>query len=645
MRSMSIGIEPIAVTSLYPTAAPAAAEVSDGSFAQSLQDTIDLGSTQTPQPETKILVSESRQPDDVTMQESVQPIEDAAAQQEAIQPEPSEEGVVFELVTNRDDTVQDAQPLQEATEETPELDEAAQPSLQPDSELLDSDLLKELEDLLANTEEMLAAPQKMQEALKDLINKAFAELSDPEIKEKEFTEKVLEFLLKYIDKTFGGDTEETSAFADADDKDDTDVMDVLLQAVVQMLDNIRSENAEDNVPEDAAEEVEGVEHIPDTNMAKEYAGTSVNQLLGEDEKQAVQLNAMAETETETVPAAETAAVPAAETATEQQSSDYIPQPEQTRQPQAETVTASEPVPVIPETAAAQTATEKIPADNTVTTEIKTEYAPKDMPAEETVQPAETTEDSALYQAAEQTAENIFAAIMQAQTPAAPEEPTLKKEGFIPERIGTKPVPEPKDELAELTRMVKVREHIGASEVRPDPRRAVISPVKPVLEPESVGAAIPFEAAIAKSVPQISLSHVFADSESGAEQIVTQIVSEIFNQLPENGGTTTFVMTLNPESLGKVTVKLVEEAGKISVSVTAHEKRTAEILSQRFDSLQTAMKENGTQLEKYQVVYAPEKDERSGQQNFDGSSKNPYVKQDNEEGEGDGEFAELLQNAV
>ena len=107
-----------------------------------------------------------------------------------------------------------------------------------------------------------------------------------------------------------------------------------------------------------------------------------------------------------------------------------------------------------------------------------------------------------------------------------------------------------------------------------------------------------------------------------------------------------MMTLNPETLGKVTVKVVEEAGKISVSVTAHNKRTAEMLSGRMDSLQTAMKENGTQLEKYQVVYAPEKDERPGQQqSFDGSSKNPYVKQDDEESDGDGEFAELLQNAV
>ena len=58
-----------------------------------------------------------------------------------------------------------------------------------------------------------------------------------------------------------------------------------------------------------------------------------------------------------------------------------------------------------------------------------------------------------------------------------------------------------------------------------------------------------------------------------------------------------------------------------------------------------MQENGTQLEKYQVVYEPEQNERSGQQSFDGSSKNPYVKQEVEESEGDGEFAELLQQAV
>ena len=641
MINMSIGTEPIAVTSLYPAAAPAAADVSDSSFAQSLQDTIDLGSAQTANPETSILTGESQQPDVVTVQESVQPMEDALPQQETLESEPLEEVFVVELVTNRDDSVQHFDGIQilglspKDFEKTEEVDETDQAPLQPDSELIDPELLKKLTDLLANTEEMLAAPQKMQDILKDLIKSAFVRLSDPEIKEEEFTEKVLEFLLKFIDKAYGG-KEDSSSLTDSDDEDDTDVMDVLLQAVVQMLDNIRSENADDGVPEDTAEEVEGIEQIPDSNMAKEYVSTSVNQLLGEDENQAIQLNAMEET------------APAAETDAAQQNGGYIPQPEQTERLQAETVSANEAVPVIPESAAAQTPTEKITVDNTAATEVKAEDTPKDMPAAETVQPAENAEDSALDQAAYQTAEIIFTAFVsaaQAQSPAASEDPAPENTGFNRKVTGTKPLPEPKDELAELTRMMKVNERIQAPELKTDPRRAVISPVKPVLEPESAGITVPFEAAIAKSVPQINLSHVFADSESGAEQIVTQIVSEIFNQLPETGGTTTFVMTLNPESLGKVTVKLVEEAGKISVSVTAHEKRTAEILSQRFDSLQTAMKENGTQLEKYQVVYAPEKDERSGQQNFDGSSKNPYVKQDDEEGNGDGEFAELLQNAV
>ncbi|MDE7281021.1 MAG: flagellar hook-length control protein FliK [Ruminiclostridium sp.] len=113
--------------------------------------------------------------------------------------------------------------------------------------------------------------------------------------------------------------------------------------------------------------------------------------------------------------------------------------------------------------------------------------------------------------------------------------------------------------------------------------------------------------------------------------------------------TTLTMTLNPESLGKITMKVSEEAGKISLVVTAHNKETAEILTQRMEAMQQAAKDSGTQLEKYQVVYGPEQDSRAGQQNYDGSSKNPYVRQDIEETQKDengSQFADFLkQQAV
>ena len=776
MRSMSIGTEPIAVTSLYPAAAPAEA-VPEASFAQSLQDTVDLGSgnLHAVQSEPSVQNTDTQQ---TIPQESVQPQENAAAQQEVVQPQSQAqpEQQAQETVHNaaEKETVQFTEPWQNIAVEAVETAAAVQPALQTDSGQQDTDLMKELAELLGKTEEQLTAPQRMQEKLKDLIKQAFEELSDPEKQEEEFTEKVLEFLLKFIDKTYGGETEKTSVFADADDKDDTDVQDVLLQAVVQMLDNIRSDDADAGVPEDADEEVEGVAHIPNTNMAKEYVGSTVNQLLGEEGKQAVQLEAAAPVQSET--AAEAAPVryeTVAEAVTVQREAvaEVIPvqheavaeavpvqheavaeavpvrheavaeaapvQYETTVQAEAvpvqheavvqaeaapiqhETAVQAEAVTVQPETAVktetvnvqpkpivqeeavtvqltaeaatalpnskpaaqpeksettaqlqpeavitnepkaeapvqrTQTPAEKITVDNTVTAEIKVDDSSEEKPAAQSAQPAqpaqptqpaEAAENNALHQAAAQTAESIFTAITRQQKPVTEQERDPKVKTV--HEMRTVVTFDPANELAELKRLVKSGKTAEEDPFRFGSYGKEITPIRPVPEPEDAGIAVPIEAAaIARSVPQITLSHVFADSENGAQQVVTQIVTEIFNQLPEKGGTTTFVMTLNPESLGKVTVKLVEEAGKISVSVTAHNRRTAEILSERFDNLQTAMKENGTQLEKYQVVYAPEKDERSGEQNFDGSSKNPYVKQDDEESEGGGEFAELLQNAV
>ena len=150
----------------------------------------------------------------------------------------------------------------------------------------------------------------------------------------------------------------------------------------------------------------------------------------------------------------------------------------------------------------------------------------------------------------------------------------------------------------------------------------------------------------------AVAKAYTPDERGAKQIMTQIISEMLNNLSRSSGAgktvTTLTMTLTPESLGKITMKVTEEAGKISLMVTAHSKETAEILSQRTDAMQQAAKDSGTQLEKYQVVYAPQEDGRTGHQSFDGSSKNPYVRQDTEEQPKDGgedRFADLLKQAI
>lgn len=111
------------------------------------------------------------------------------------------------------------------------------------------------------------------------------------------------------------------------------------------------------------------------------------------------------------------------------------------------------------------------------------------------------------------------------------------------------------------------------------------------------------------------------------------------------GETEFTMVLNPESLGKITVKLVTAGEKVAVQITAENPETGRLLEARTENLQAVLRDNGVELERYQVV--SERDEAElMQENYDGSSKNPYGRQEEQEnGENDeGEsFFDLLQS--
>ncbi len=146
---------------------------------------------------------------------------------------------------------------------------------------------------------------------------------------------------------------------------------------------------------------------------------------------------------------------------------------------------------------------------------------------------------------------------------------------------------------------------------------------------------PIEAPIPRSLP----------IGGAVNRVVTQVVNQILANLPEKGQETTLLVTLNPETMGRISIKLVENAGKLSVTISADNKETAAILASRAENVQESMRDQGTQLEKYQVVYGAEQDGRAEQQNYEGSSKNPYVRNIEEDGDDDGEFEKVLQNAV
>lgn len=125
----------------------------------------------------------------------------------------------------------------------------------------------------------------------------------------------------------------------------------------------------------------------------------------------------------------------------------------------------------------------------------------------------------------------------------------------------------------------------------------------------------------------------------------QLADEILSK-PEavNGGRTEFTMELNPESLGKITVRLVSTEGRVEVNITAENDATRQLLEARADNIGAALRSNGVELERYQVVSGQEEAQLM-QESYDGSSKNPYGRNDeeqqnNEDGEND--FLEILQ---
>lgn len=113
----------------------------------------------------------------------------------------------------------------------------------------------------------------------------------------------------------------------------------------------------------------------------------------------------------------------------------------------------------------------------------------------------------------------------------------------------------------------------------------------------------------------------------------------------NGGRSEFTMVLNPESLGRITVRLISAGGRVQVSIAAENDATRQLLESRSDHIGTALKNNGVELERYQVVSGREEAQLM-QDNYDGSSKNPYGHREEsaeEQPAEDGEdFLEILQ---
>ncbi len=159
--------------------------------------------------------------------------------------------------------------------------------------------------------------------------------------------------------------------------------------------------------------------------------------------------------------------------------------------------------------------------------------------------------------------------------------------------------------------------------------------------------LPMEQMPQSMVPDTPVVFVRSDGtqvEVRPSEIVRQITTNIVEQTTTAEGDTEYSITLTPEDLGSITVKLTKTIdGAMTVSITAENARTQRLIEQHGAAIQESLKQNNIELESWQTV------NQSGQQykaqDYNGSSGNPYYRDDSEdkddENADDTSFAELI----
>lgn len=136
----------------------------------------------------------------------------------------------------------------------------------------------------------------------------------------------------------------------------------------------------------------------------------------------------------------------------------------------------------------------------------------------------------------------------------------------------------------------------------------------------------------------------SEIEVRPSEIIDQAAKLVEKAVTENDDKTEYSLVLNPEELGKITVKLTKAAdGAISVTIAAENARTQRILEQNSDLMQSNLRSNGVNLESWQTVN--ERQQETLAQDYNGSSKNPYYRNDDNGAEDNSDdkssFAEII----
>lgn len=145
------------------------------------------------------------------------------------------------------------------------------------------------------------------------------------------------------------------------------------------------------------------------------------------------------------------------------------------------------------------------------------------------------------------------------------------------------------------------------------------------------------------------SDVFARTESrydeNGQEICTlrvpisDMAEFVSEHAPKANGRSTLTVVLTPETLGKITVRMANEGGKLTVEILTETQAAKELLQAKSQQLAYALKNDDVELTSYKVETSQAE---LFQRDFDGSSKNPYRQHSHGQQKNDtDDFEELL----
>ena len=130
------------------------------------------------------------------------------------------------------------------------------------------------------------------------------------------------------------------------------------------------------------------------------------------------------------------------------------------------------------------------------------------------------------------------------------------------------------------------------------------------------------------------SPVVFTRQDGAEITVkpSEVAQQVSGKITERAadlkeGAVEYSITLDPEDLGRITVRMTKTAdGAVSVSIAAENSKTMKIIEDNGSAIQDTLRQNGVQLENWQTVSESRQEPQA--QDYQGSSKNPYRENEN-----------------